>query len=445
MKMEEDEARRIFGGSARRTSVSSALVVRQVDKIATCISVDKVNENCDMYKISSKDKVDGAIARFFYGNGIPFNVAKSPFWVDMVRAINGAPKGYGPPSSEKIKTALLDKEKTKADQALIFIKQQWPTYGVSIVSDGWGNMKDESFMKIMAVSEGKAMLISGIDCSGDDISGEFIAESLLRAIESVGAYGVVQILTDNIPSCKAADKIIETAYPHIFWSGCMAHTLSLLLKDVVKSTNAALDFVSKCYQQAKGIMNYIKNHSSSFHVFRKFSALNALQVKKRRYGQHFVVIERILRLKSDLINMVLSEEWDRLKKGRSKSSMEHEEVRKIILNDNFWKKLKIILTFMKPIWDVLHFCDSDKACVGEIYQRMDDMLGYIKLALDENTDLCEIVQGFVVERWEKMDIPLHSLACVLTPYYYSDYWLTSLNPCGEKRNKPHSDPDVHKI
>ena len=51
-------------------------------------------------------------------------------------------------------------------------------------------------------------------------------------------------------------------------------------------------------------MKYIKNHSSSLYMFQTFSALDVLRVKKRRDGQHFVVLESILRLKNDLINMV---------------------------------------------------------------------------------------------------------------------------------------------
>ena len=150
-------------------------------------------------------------------------------------------------------------------------------------------------------------------------------------------------------------------------------------------------------------------------MFRKFSALDVLQVKKRRDGQHFVVLEGILRLKNDLINMVLSKEWENLKKGKSKSSMDHEEVRRTILEDDFGKKLKIIiLTFTKMIRDVIHHCDSDRACIGSILVRMGDMLGYIKLALSNNADLCQVIRNLLVGRWEKMDVPLHTLAYVLT-------------------------------
>lgn len=65
--------------------------------------------------------------------------------------------------------------------------------------------------------------------------------------------------------------------------------------------------------------------------------------------------------------MVLSKEWENLKKGKSKSSMDHEEVRRTILEVDFGKKLKIIiLTFTKMIRDVIHYCDSDRACIGSI-------------------------------------------------------------------------------
>lgn len=240
----------IVGSQAYRTTSSACL--------------EKGKDVSDKYIVSCKGEVDGSVARFFYGCGIPINVAKSPFWVDMVRAINEAPKGYEPPSSEKIKTTLLDKEKTKVDQALVFIKQQWPTYGVSVVSNGWMNTKND-------------------------------------------------------------------------------------------------------------------------------------------------------------------------------------EVRKAILDDDFWKNLRTTVTFMRLIWDMICYCDSDRACIGEVYQRIDDMMGSLNVALPDNAELRRVIQYLVAERWDKADIPLFTVAYVLTPHYYSHSWLTSLAPGGKKRKKPHADPGVQKV
>ncbi|KAH7836938.1 hypothetical protein Vadar_007617 [Vaccinium darrowii] len=93
-----------------------------------------------------------------------------------------------------------------------------------------------------------------------------------------------------------------------------------------------------------------------------------------------------------LINMVLCEEWDKLKRGRSHSKMEHDEVRKAILDDDFWKNLRTTVTFMRLIWDMICYCDSDRACIGEVYQRIDDMLGSLNVALPDNAELRRVIQ-----------------------------------------------------
>ena len=57
--------------------------------------------------------MDSKIYRFLYANGIPFNVLRSPYWHEMVSAINDAPKGYKSPGYEKSRTVGLDHEKAK--------------------------------------------------------------------------------------------------------------------------------------------------------------------------------------------------------------------------------------------------------------------------------------------------------------------------------------------
>ncbi|KAJ4971552.1 hypothetical protein NE237_004651 [Protea cynaroides] len=444
MKAEEDEAKQVFGSSSRRVPVPSTPIVFPTWKTSTSVVVERGRNALDVSKTSSTDEVDGVIARFFYGNGIPFDVAKSPVWVDMVKAINEAPRGYKPPCADKIATTLLLEEKTKVDQALIFIKQRWATYGVSIVSDGWTNLKNQPLMNLMAVSDSKAVFINVIDCPGDDNSSEFIADLLLEAIESVGTHNVFQVLTDNSDICRDVGKIIESRHPHIFWSGSMAHGLSLLMKDIIKSTNPNLAFVGENYERAKKIVRYINNHSSAKYIFLTFPALDVIQFSKSRFGHHFILLEGIVQVKNVLVNLVLSEEWEKLKRGGSKLNLEHEEVKRTILDDDFWNKVMAILAFIKPIWEMICFCDSDKVTIGEVYPRLDAMLGCIKDALSESIEVCQVVSDLFMVHWKQMNIPLYGLAYVLTPFYYSGASLTSLAQGGEKRKKPHADPDVHK-
>ena len=162
-----------------------------------------------MFNLFNSKNLDGLIGRFFYGCRIPFNVARSSFFFDMVRGINEGPKGYRPPSSEKLRTSLFDKEKAK-------IKDQWPIFEISIVSDGWSNIKNQPLINVMAISGGRAMFLNGIDCSGNEKSCLYIVDLLLKSIELVGIYNVIQVLTDNASACKHTEKIITKTYPHIF-------------------------------------------------------------------------------------------------------------------------------------------------------------------------------------------------------------------------------------
>lgn len=47
--------------------------------------------------IGCRDDVDAKVFRFLYACGIPFNVLRSPYWHEMVAALQTAPQGYKGP------------------------------------------------------------------------------------------------------------------------------------------------------------------------------------------------------------------------------------------------------------------------------------------------------------------------------------------------------------
>ncbi|CAL5355714.1 unnamed protein product [Camellia sinensis] len=276
LKEEELAAQRIFGGNCKSRKIPMPSKTQQPSQTTGKSSVDK------MFQIASREEVDQKIARCIYGNGIAFNVVRSPLWADMVSSILNAPKGYKSPNYEKVRTALLDKEHKKVQQSLTPLMQDWSTHGVSIISDGWSNLKNQPLINIMAISGGKAIFINGHDVSSIEKTGANIAELLLKAIDYVGPSNVVQVVTDNASNCKAAGAIIQRKHAHIFWSGCMAHTLNLVMKDIAKSEDSLLSFVDESYKKGKAIVKYIKNHSSCQYLFKTFSALELLKAKKNQ-------------------------------------------------------------------------------------------------------------------------------------------------------------------
>ena len=103
--------------------------------------------------------MDAKVFRFLYAFGIPFNVLCSTYWHEMVEAIHIGLAGYQSPRYDKARTMGLDKEKAKIQNALGQFTNAWNEYGVSIVSDGWTNVKGKPLINVLGVSAIGAFLL----------------------------------------------------------------------------------------------------------------------------------------------------------------------------------------------------------------------------------------------------------------------------------------------
>ncbi|GFZ12569.1 hypothetical protein Acr_23g0009540 [Actinidia rufa] len=147
----------------------------------------------------------------------------------------------------------------------------------------------------------------------------------------------------------------------------------------------------------------------------------------------------------DMFHIGHREDVDQKIARRGASALDqHDTVQKTVLDDDFWKKAKRVLKITKPIYRMLRFCDTDKAVIGEVYEQMDTTLGNINVILKDDQATYDLIHKLVVERWDKMNIPLHCLAYVLVPKYYTNSWLSVPAPRGVKRRKPHFDMEVQK-
>eukprot|EP01018_Ginkgo_biloba_P004280 Gb_28066 [translate_table: standard] len=155
-----------------------------------------------LFEIENIGEVDLAIARFFYANGISFNVPQSPYYGEMVKAINAALSGYKPPSLEKLRTTLVDKGKARVEEEVAPLKYAWTIDGCSIVMDGWADVHNRPLLNIIVSSTSGPYFLKAIDCSGQEKNTLFLRDALSDAIEEVGVSNVFQVITDVAPICK---------------------------------------------------------------------------------------------------------------------------------------------------------------------------------------------------------------------------------------------------
>ncbi|ONM32168.1 hAT transposon superfamily protein [Zea mays] len=89
----------------------------------------------------------------FYTGGLPFNLARNPYFRNaFMFATNNPIGGYVPPSYKKLRTTLLVQERTHVERMLQPLKETWSSKGVSIVSDGW-EIEDVLYMEFQWISE----------------------------------------------------------------------------------------------------------------------------------------------------------------------------------------------------------------------------------------------------------------------------------------------------
>ena len=82
-----------------------------------------------VFQNKSQEITDNKVGRFLYANGLSFNVVRSPFWKDMLRGANEAPKGYCGLGYEKVCITLLDDEVQWIENQLKPIRDSWVEIG----------------------------------------------------------------------------------------------------------------------------------------------------------------------------------------------------------------------------------------------------------------------------------------------------------------------------
>jgi hypothetical protein len=174
----------------------------------------------------------------------------------------------------------LDRESAKIHSALGKFTNDWNQYGVSIVSDGWRNVKGRPLINILGVPTSGAVFLSSHDYSDHYKTGINIAEALIKTIQEIGPYNVIQVIDDNVANCKAARAVIEDRYLNIFWSGCLVHTLNLLMHDIIKIKDHDYRWIGALYKRGKKMIKFIINHSMAHHIFRSHSKLEVLKMQR---------------------------------------------------------------------------------------------------------------------------------------------------------------------
>ena len=89
---------------------------------------------------------------------------------------------------------------------------------------------------------------------------------VLQWLRRLGKENIVQVVTDNEASFKAAGMLLMEKRKHLFWSPCAAHCIDLMLEDIgnMKQIKETLDLV-------KMITSFIYNSLKVVNLMKLFT------------------------------------------------------------------------------------------------------------------------------------------------------------------------------
>jgi hypothetical protein len=177
---------------------------------------------------------------------------------------------YLPPSYHDIRKRLLNETKHKikaqiVERTKMFIR----TYGATLAVDGWSSVNNHLLLNMMCVSPVGEEFLGAIDTSDHMKDAVYIADLIKRYLIEVGPENIVQVCTDNASVMRKAVSIVPQQWPHLYFHGCMARALNLLLQDWGLSQCA-----SSVVEGAHKIVRFIMARYVLLALFRKHVAIH---------------------------------------------------------------------------------------------------------------------------------------------------------------------------
>nr|XP_025877595.1 uncharacterized protein LOC112937328 [Oryza sativa Japonica Group] len=254
-------------------------------------------------------------------------------------------------------------------------------------------------------------LTDSVECSGDRKDGKYIFELVDRYIEEIGEQHVVQVVTDNASVNTTAASLLTAKRPSIFWNGCAAHCLDLMLEDIGK-----LGPVEETIANARQVTVFLYAHTRVLDLMRKFLNRDLVRSGVTRFATAYLNLKSLLDNKKELVRLFKSDEMEQL--GYLKQA-KGKKASKVIRSETFWKNVDIAVNYFEPLANVLRRMDSDVPSMGFFHGLMLEAKKEISQRFDNDKSRFIEVWDIIDKRWDnKLKTPLHLAGYYLNPYYY---------------------------
>ena len=127
-------------------------------------------------------------------------------------------------------------------------------------------------------------------------------------------------------------------------------------------------------------MKFVTKRVKVLSMYRANNTLELLKPSNTRFAYMFIVLERLLRVRPNLIRTISCDEWIQLNQS---ATTKFVAFRRKVLNEAWWTETEALIKTLHPIYIVLPNTDMEGSTLGLLHEFMDR----IGEALDRNVYL----------------------------------------------------------
>lgn len=174
-----------------------------------------------------------ALARAIFVAGQPLSLVEHPLWREFFKLLRSE---FRPPTRKALSTSFLDEEYLKIKREIDLRLKNAKVLHVAL--DGWTNIKNEPIINIIVFTP-IPYFYKFIETKQNRHTASYLFEETCKVLENIGSDKVMLIITDNAANMVKCGGMLENKYTNVKWVGCLAHTLNLLIGDVLKNEHVA--------------------------------------------------------------------------------------------------------------------------------------------------------------------------------------------------------------
>ncbi|KDP28006.1 hypothetical protein JCGZ_19086 [Jatropha curcas] len=360
----------------------------------------------------SRKEVISAICKFFYHAGVPLQAANSLYFHKMLELVGQYGQGLVGPQSHVMSGRFLQEEIATIKNYLFEYKASWAITGCSIMADSWMDLEGRTLINLLVSCPHGVYFVASVDASDMLEDALSLFKLLDKVVEEMGEENVVQVITENTPSYKAAGKMLQEKRSSLFWTPCATYCIDQMLEDFLK-----IKCVGECMEKGQKITKLIYNCMWLLNLMKEFTqGQELLRPAATQCASSFATLQSVLEHRTSLRRMFQSSKWA---SSRLSKSDEGKEVEKIVANAPFWKKVQYVCKSVDPVMQVLQKIDrGENPSMPYIYNDMFRAKLAIKIIHGDDARKYGPFWSVLDNHWNSwLHHPLYMAAYFLNPSY----------------------------